>query len=588
MKLKKILIAIIAVLFLLNSQGMATELNEAILADDFSSVKLILAGDPKKKLIGKKDDFGRFPLHNAVINGNRDILDYIVMGDIDINPEDDLGLTPLVYAVQGNDIEMVKHLLELGADPAIPGKFDNIALHYAVMMGSAEMAELFISKSLILSDSQNKLGQTPLQMAAEAGNLEMIDFLISKGADPNHRDARGITPLHEAVINGHVEATKLLLDKGADVDLQTTDGLENSDTREASSLHLAVIFGRVEILPVIFEKNVFTARRNKDGYTPVMIAIKENHTTMLDTLLSKGASVENDVDYVKPLDLALEKKDYELATKLIEHGANVDHVNRKDETPLILSIENNDLKSIKLLLDNGANVEGVENGEDPLQYALDRLNADAIELLLNAGADPNAPDKKGRTPLYIAIEEQKIGLARLLVEKGGNAGFVSSTWKLTPVQLAIDLKNLDMLSLLIVNGAPVDVETDFDKIPLAMAIRAGAPFVSYILQSGNVNLSTTDEDGNTFLHFAAIYENNGRIARELIDHGINIDSVNNEGQTPLHVAASKGNNEVVKILVSLGADINAKDTDGNTPLMLSKGEIEHFLSLYGAKRASDL
>jgi len=573
---------------MLSSPVLATELHEAIKANDFNAVKLLLAGDPKKKLLGKSDKDGRLPVHLAVIKNNREILDYIVVGNADIDPGDKIGMTPLMHAVSMGNVEMTKHLMKIGADPSLSSKDGNTALHYSVLSGSIELLDLLVNQGLLVVDTENKEGYTPLQLAARAGLIEAADFLLSKAANPNHRDAIGFSPLHEAVIHNYPDMVSLLIEKGADVDIQVNKGNDLDATKGASSLHLTVLYNRFEILPILFDNKVFTARRNDDGYTAVMLAIEENNIEMLEELLTAGASVDNDIEFITPLEQALQKDDVAIAARLLDSGAEINRVNKKNETPIILALEDNKNNFVKLFLEKGASTDAVEGGINPLQLALELSNEFAVDLLMLAGADPNAPDRKGRTPLFVAAENENLSLAEMLIKHGANASFVSSTWKETPVQMMIDKKNIFMLAILINNGAPVTVETDFEKTPVAMAIEAGFPYLKYLLQASDLLLDSKDKNENSFLHYAVLENNDSRIIEELVKAGLDIEAVNSEGKTALHIAALKNNIECLKTLISLGAQINPLDNEGNTPFMVSKGESETVLSINGGKNMDEL
>lgn len=157
-----------------------------------------------------------------------------VTGKIDEQTKAKLGLLKpvsqlsLTEAVQTNDIGKVKALLASGADVNGRDKLGETPLHLAAVRGYKETSQLLIAKGADVN-AGDKRGLTPLHAAAWMGHKEIVAMLIGEGADVNARDEDGVAALHTAALAGHRETVSLLIARGADVDAKNEDGLTPLD-----------------------------------------------------------------------------------------------------------------------------------------------------------------------------------------------------------------------------------------------------------------------------------------------------------------------------------------------------------------------
>lgn len=200
-------------------------------------------------------------------------------------------------------------------------------------------------------------GFTELHLAAQAVDMERVSDLLLHGADPNVIDIMGVTPLHRAARDGHAELVAELVRYGADLD-----------------------------------------RRTSTGWTPLHLAIRSGNYEMVELLLGYGASpVVKLTDGRTPLIYAAEKGEAGIANALMLMGP----INASGEGDLNINV-------------------GDANGNNALLMAILKGNIDLTGPLLANGADPNASNNNNQMPLHLAIEQDDLILATLLLERGAN------------------------------------------------------------------------------------------------------------------------------------------------------------------------
>ncbi|MDQ7839347.1 MAG: ankyrin repeat domain-containing protein [Thermodesulfobacteriota bacterium] len=243
-------------------------------------------------------------------------------------------------------------------------------------------------------------------------------------------------------------------------------------------------------------------------------------------------------------------------------------------------------------------------------------NPNAIKRWISKGADVNAKNEYGDTPLCIASSGGHKGskeIVELLISCGAKV-YVKGYWGGTPLHNAISNGNKEIVELLISNGADVNAKDKNGITPLSLAsekghkeiielLKAHGAFdgniftaikecnlqaVKYFIQKNPSIVKTKDNNG-TFgwypLHYASDVGHK-EITELLISKGADVNAKDEDGNTPLHEAISKGHKEIVELLISKGADVNAEDEDGNTPLheaiMMVDTEIVEILISKGA------
>ncbi|XP_071108992.1 ankyrin repeat domain-containing protein 50-like [Haliotis cracherodii] len=270
--------------------------------------------------VSQVDDDGNNILHWACRGGHMDMMKYLLsQHSVDIHSRGKFGSTPLMKAVYYGNRDMFKFLVSQGANVSqVDDDGDNI-LHWACIGGHVGMVKYLLSQHIIDINSRSKKGKTPLMKAAYYGQRDVLEFLVSKGANVSMVDDDGDNIIHYASIRGQVEVLKHIITRGIVnirsrgkygrtplmrsayygnrkvFDLLVSEGgrISSVDDKGYNILHLASTGGRVEMVKHILSQNMTDINsRNKDGETAAIIAMRKGHSVVYDFLVSRGCSLQ--------------------------------------------------------------------------------------------------------------------------------------------------------------------------------------------------------------------------------------------------------------------------------------------------------
>lgn len=298
---------------------------------------------------------------------------------------------------------------------------------------------------------------------------------------------------------------------------------------------------------------------------------------------SKSAQTDADT-----LTAAAGNGDLAKVESLLARGVKIDTPDYLGWTPLYRTMINGHTKMVQKLLNSGANVNARNrDGETPLFVVADG-RIDLAEMLLAKGANINAVNEFGRTPLMWMIQgRQNDDVALWLISKGANINARTKDGE-TALHVASEFGRKTVVRALLgrkadLNARRTNIIHD-QEAPLHIAVDKNNMDIALLLLAAGADINVADGKGITPL-IHAIYEKHLPLAEMLINKGADVNRRTKSGETALHPATYRGNLAIVKQLVMKGADVNAED-DGRSPLdaaiQYSKTDIAAFLKSKGA------
>ncbi len=399
----------------------------------------------------------------------------------------------------------------------------------AVRTRDAAQVQALIRQKVDLNAAEPD-GTTALHWAAHANDAAMVQQLLRGGARPNVANVYGITPLALACLNASSIIVDALLKSGADPNIAATSG--------ETPLMTAARTGNVDVVKALIEARAVVTAREVTGQTALMWAAAGRHTSVVRELIRAGAAVDavTDGNRFTALLFAARSGDVASAEALLAAGAALNYAGADQRDALIIAAASNHLPMVNLLLDRGADPNVTDrSGATPLHAAVwgNVGNVEMIQRLLAAGAYPNyrttRPMPQRRTYGY-----------------NGDIFYrtPASLQGATPIALAAAQCDLDALRALAAGGADIAIPLDNGSTPLMLSAGLGWNF-----ERSNVT-----------------YEQALAATQVTLDLGGDVHARNKGGRTAMHGAANQGAAAVLRLLVARGADINALDTDGWTPL----------------------
>ena len=245
------------------------------------------------------------------------------------------------------------------------------------------------------------------------------------------------------------------------------------------------------------------------------------------------------------------------------------------ECPLCKAAKEGDSDRVDILLAAGANPNAVDKkGSTALMYAAGKGHAEIAKSLLDAGANPNVVDDDGWTALIVATFEGHYEVVKILLDGEANPNVAGKDDWTALIQAAIN-GNTEISKIMLSAGANPNAADNEGRTALMGAAFEGHAEVAKILLDGGANPNAARDGGGTALMLAT-FQGHAEVAKILLDGGANPNAVNNNDWTALMDAAFEGHAEVAKILLDGGANPNAVDNNGNTALMsaAAKGNAE--------------
>jgi len=390
--------------------------------------------------------------------------------------------------------------------------------------------------------------------AATQGDLETVKTLLSNDATLiEARLADGKTPLHMAAYAGHNDIVSYLLERGA--------GINTASNANSIALHGASYYGHPETVKLLLESGSEVNQANIHGYTPVLSAAAGGHAEIVRILIAAGADINAQTQQggtvLMQAAVSGNKETFDLA---LAAGASTSTVDSDADNLLHCAAIGGNVDILEAVLAIGFDINAADNrGMTPLLLAAQSGRTNAVQHLIDRGADVRACSRNGETGLHALMElfwrqmdSAAIGVARLFLANGVDVN-ARDTWGMTPLIRATQTQSADFVRLLLENGADVNLANDNGVSPLRMAVqRDNAEFAEMLLNAGASPDDARGHDNATILHFA-VSKGNLDMVNLLLPHVKDPNAVDRLGKTPLHYAAEHGHKQIAKALKESGA-----------------------------------
>ncbi len=497
------------------------------------------------------------------------------------------GSAALADAAMQKNWPLVRTLLTQATDVNAAQGDGMTALHWAAAHGEADLARTLIARGASVNAVTRISRQTPLFMASLYGHAAVIDALLKAGSDPKAVSKTGSTPLMLAAASGNVDAVKLLLDAGSHANAKETG---NGQT----ALMFASGYNRVPVIELLSARGADPNATSKvedlfalssdpgegggparpgqvpgvdrpyrynelvgyvGGLAPLHFAARQGHVDAVDALLKAGANL-NQVsagDHTSPLLIAIINGHFDLAMHLLDKGADPALAAENGATALFAAI----------------NCQWAPKAFYPQPRAYLQQKTGYLELmtaLLAKGADPNARVKKkiwyaeynhdesnmdesGATPFWRAAFAGDVEAMRLLIARGADPSIAT----VAPAQRR--------------GSFNVAAGKDLSGLPPPVP---GGPSVTPLLAAAGVGHGRGAGPTHTH-HLSGWMPAVKCLVEEL---GADVNARDDGGDTALHYAAARGDNEMILYLVSKGAGVKAVNRSGQTVADMANGPTE--------------
>lgn len=488
--------------------------------------------------------------------------------------EADVSLDEMMsLACRQGKLDIVELLLESGAHVDYRNKAGNTPLLEACSQGHVDVARYLLDHNANIDAPTETTSDSALTWACTLGNEAIVELLLERTSNVEHRTKDGCTALMFAALAGHVKVAAMLLDHGAEINVE-------SDSNKDSPLTFACWKGHCDVVELLLGRTANIEHRTKEGFTPLMFAALGGHTDVARKLLERDARVNvpsgsnNDI----PLTSACWKGHHEVVKLLLEFKSNIEHRTKDGCTPLMLAAREGHYSVAKLILDSNAEVNVPSGSENniPLTLACWKGHTKVVELLLEHKSNIEHRNKAGCTPLMLASREGHVETTCLLLNKGAEINTPSGSNDDTPLTLACWKGHVDVVDLLLKHNSKGDHQTKTGCTPLMEATREGHVAVAEQLLLHGADVELPDNYGQSPL-FMACWKGHRDVAELLLENVANRDCRTKTGITPLFQACRENHVDIVELLLEYGASVNAPFPNSReNPLTLAgeKGHIE--------------
>ena len=508
------------------------------------------------------------------------------------------GPADIANAAMAKDAAAVKKLLKEGSDVNGAQGDGMTALHWAALNGDAELAQMLLFAGANVGARTRIGGYTPLHLAAQIGNANVIAPLVAAGAQVGAVTSTGATALMQAAHSGSTDAVRILLENGSDPNLKETANGQNA-------MMFAAAADRVDVVKLLLSRGAdINATSRVEDFSALTMSSEVDQNGVPRQAQANQAGdvpgVTRPFNYneligkhggLSALHFAARQGAMASAEALVAAGADVNQRCAGDKTtPIIVAAVNGHYDLVSYFLDKGANPNLVsESGMFPLYAVINvqwqprsfypqpraylQQQTDYLTLvkkLLDKGADPNA--RIYRKPWFT---EYNFELLR--TDDSGATAFWRAAWG----------ADIAAMKMLVQYGADPNIRTM--KIATRGNFQGGTRGGADVDPTGRPPMPTGGPGATALIAVSGTgysegfagnahrYAPTGLLAavKYLVeDIGMDVNAEDEDGNTAVHNAASRGDNEMILYLVSKGADVKKVNRRGQTTVDMANGPVQ--------------
>ena len=440
----------------------------------------------------------------------------------------------LLELARCGDLDGVKRLIQQGVHVNTMNCWNETALYLACENGRSKVAQYLLDHEASVSLGDDK----PLIAAVKYKRYDCVRLLLEYHADANCTNIEEESPMYLALKNDDYSMILLLLQYDA------TSSVSLGEVVPFLLDHAEV--EHTKVIQQLIDKNLINVTVESTFLAAFDFAFRRGSVELAEKLLglSNDSNSQMEQLYSKAVYYSAENNWPNILSKLFEKRVDVDAVT-EGQTALCAACREGHESVVRLLLHNGANPNVQDGfGTTALHYAVGhcrfydtrcvkRTETSIVEMLSSAGADVNALDIVGASPLYLACEKGKTEFVKLLLRRGANPNV--RTKGTYPLHAAYRAENYDVIKLLLDYKADVNVPDVSRETVLHYAVESVTAAESMDSDTGNV------------------------MVQLLLDAGADVNVASNKGQTPFYIACLKGLESVAKKMLECGAMV-----DGNS------------------------